>query len=66
MYNFDDMLPVNPPQKCEAPHCFIASYPPVARPGQANGFFVNTYFLQPDRKSELAGPVPVRSNGKCS
>jgi len=66
MYDFDDMLPVNPPASCEAPHCFVASYPPVTPAGQSDGFFVNTYFLQPDRKSELAGPVPVRSNGTCS
>jgi hypothetical protein len=41
---------------------FIGSYPPVTPPGQQGGFFVNTYFLQPDRKSELVGPVPVRAN----
>ena len=40
---------------------FIGSYPPVTPPGQQDGFFVNTYFLQPDRKSELSGPVPVRA-----
>lgn len=46
--------------QCNAPDCFIASYPPVTPAGQVGPFFVNTYFLRPDRKSELAGPVPVR------
>jgi hypothetical protein len=60
MYNFDDLKPSTPVQEVERVP-FIGSYPPVTPPGQDNGFFVNTYFLQPDRKSELAGPVPVRS-----
>lgn len=46
--------------ECKAPSCFIGSYPPVTPAGQVGPFFVNTYFLRPDRKSELAGPVPVR------
>ena len=46
--------------ECKAPSCFIGSYPPVTPAGQMGPFFVNTYFLRPDRKSELAGPVPVR------
>lgn len=45
---------------------FIGSYPPVTPAGQQGGFFTNTYFLQPDRKSELAGPVPVRSDATCN
>ena len=48
--------------KCDPPQFFIASYPPVTPAGKMGPFFVNTYFLRPDRKSELAGPVPVRSN----
>lgn len=41
---------------------FIGSYPPVTPPGELGCFFVNSYYLRPDRKSELGGPVPVRSN----
>ena len=29
--------------------------------GETGSFFVNTYLLQPNRKMEVAGPVPVRS-----
>lgn len=47
---------------CMPPDCFIASYPPVTPAGQMGPFFVNTYFLRPDRVRELGGPVPVRSN----
>ena len=47
--------------QCQAPACFIGSYPPVTPAGQRGPFFVNTYYLQGDRKSELAGPVPVRA-----
>jgi hypothetical protein len=46
--------------ECNAPSCFIGSYPPVTPAGHMGPFFVNTYFLRPDRKSELVGPVPVR------
>jgi hypothetical protein len=47
--------------------CFVASYPPVAKPGQMGDFFVNTYLLQPDRKFETLGPATVRSSDveKC-
>lgn len=65
MYNFDEFVPKKDMKKTETP-LFIGSYPPIAPPGQRDGFFVNTYFLQPDRKSELKGAVPVRSHGKCS
>jgi len=44
--------------------CFIASYPPVSPAGEMGKFNVNTYFLQPNRKEELSGPVDVRS-GDC-
>ena len=52
---------------CKAPECFIGSYPPVTPAGYMGPFFVNTYFLQPDRKRELAGPVIIRSDflNKC-
>jgi len=46
---------------CDPPKCFIASYPPVTPAGQVGPFFVNTYFLQTDRRRELGGPVVVRS-----
>ena len=42
---------------CTAPACFIGSYPPVTPAGQMGPFLVNTYYLQADRKLELAGPV---------
>jgi hypothetical protein len=47
---------------CEPPECFIGSYAPVTPAGKTGPFHVNTYFLRNDRRSELAGPVPVRSN----
>jgi len=45
---------------CEPPACFVASYPPVTPTGQVGPFFVNSYFLRPDRSRELGGPVSVR------
>ena len=53
---------------CKAPDCFIGSYPPITPAGFMGPFFVNTYFLQPDRKRELAGPVIIRSDflNQCS
>ena len=59
-----------PGPPCEPPSCFVGSYPPVTPAGQTGPFFVNTYFLRPDRVRELGGPVPVRSkdiknNGHC-
>lgn len=65
MYNFDDLLP-NGKQTVPKTPLIINSYPPVTPPGSQGPFFVNTYFLQPDRKSEIKGAVPVRSSGKCS
>ena len=51
---------------CDAPNCFVASYPPVSKPGVEGSFFVNTSFLQPNRYAETVGPVPVRSvDFKC-
>jgi len=51
---------------CRAPDCFIASYPPVSKPGEEGLYFVNTSFLQPNRYLETVGPVPVRSEDfKC-
>ena len=51
------------PPKCDAPQCFIGSYPPVTPAGEMGPFFVNTYFLQPGRKLELAGPVTLKNSG---
>ena len=48
--------------QCKPPNCFIGSYPPVTPAGENGPFSVNTYFLRPDRRTELAGAVPVRSN----
>jgi hypothetical protein len=52
---------------CKAPMCFIGSYPPITHAGYIGPFFVNTYYLEGDRKRELAGPVIIRSDmvGKC-
>lgn len=51
---------------CKAPECFIASYPPISKPGELGLFNVNTSFLQPNRYAETVGPVPVRSvDFKC-
>lgn len=46
---------------CNAPTCFIGSYPPVAKAGEDGPFFVNTYLLQPDRRMETLGTATVRS-----
>lgn len=46
---------------CNAPGCFIGSYAPITPAGQVGPFWVNTYFLQPNRKKELAGPVTFTS-----
>ena len=46
---------------CSAPSCFVGSYAPVTKAGEEGAFFVNTYLLQPNRKMEVAGTVPVRS-----
>ena len=53
---------------CKAPGCFIGSYPPITPAGMMGPFFVNTWFLSPDRRRELAGPVVIRSGqfGKCN
>jgi hypothetical protein len=44
---------------CTPPSCFIGSYPPVTKAGEQGPFMVNTYFLRPDRRQELAGGVAV-------
>ena len=69
MADLDEVF-VGPSVSCKPPDCFVASYPPVTPAGQSGPFFVNTYFLRPDRIRALGGPVPVRSNdiknkGQC-
>lgn len=63
--DFDEAYATKPinaePIPCEAPECFVGSYPPVAKPGQGGPFFVNTYLMHPTRKFETVGTVPVRS-----
>jgi hypothetical protein len=49
------------PVPCNAPACFVGSYPPVSRAGENGKFNVNTYLLQPDRIFETLGPATVRS-----
>jgi hypothetical protein len=61
MYDFEELNTTGPTTMSVAPKdIFVGSYPPITPPGEMGDFFVNTYYLQSDRKSELAGPVPVR------
>lgn len=53
-----------PPPVLRPGQGFINSYPIVTPAGQNGDYFVNTYYLQPNRKAELVGPVSVRS-GDC-
>ena len=56
-----------PRPQCQAPNCFIGSYPPITPCGQVGPYFVNTKFLQPNRFAETVGPVPIRSEDlKCT
>ena len=48
--------------ECKAPSCFIGSYAPITHAGQNGPYWVNTYFLQPNRKLEVVGPVTIRSS----
>jgi len=72
LYNFDEAYdkPANiddSPLACQAPTCFVNSYAPVSKAGTLGTFNNNTYFLQPTRKFELVGAVPVRSaDFKCT
>ena len=47
---------------CTGPKCFIGSYPPITPAGKMGPYFVNTYFLQNDRRRELGGPVIIRGD----
>ena len=60
MYNFDKFVGQSKIEKVNRPP-FIGGYLPPAPPGTTQGFHINTMYLQPDRKSELSGPVSVRS-----
>jgi hypothetical protein len=52
---------------CQPPTCFVNSYAPVSKAGTLGAFNNNTYFLQPTRKFETVGAVPVRSGDfKCT
>lgn len=52
--------------ECKAPGCFVGSYAPITPAGYMGPFWVNTYYLQGDRKRELAGPVIIKSGTlKC-
>jgi hypothetical protein len=59
--DFNEVYANKPENKEETPADFVGSYAPVAKPGETGPFFVNTYLLQPNRKMEVVGTVPVRS-----
>lgn len=68
--DFDEVYMVEPCKYevpvCEAPNCFIGSYPPVSKIGELGPFHVNTKFLEPNRYAETLGHVTVRSvDFKC-
>ena len=58
--DFDEVYankPINAEEiPCKPPACFVGSYAPVAKAGEEGPFFVNTYLLQPNRKT-AAEPV---------
>ena len=56
-YNKDMKVYFNTPYP---PPIFATSYPPITPTGEMGDFFVNTYFLRPDRRQEIHGPVSVR------
>ena len=63
MADFDEVYSVpttyNKASKEEVPP-FVGSYVPITPAGQDGPFLVNTYYLRPDRKAELGGPVSIR------
>jgi hypothetical protein len=69
-YNQPLVMGPNPYQYapvCKAPECFIGSYAPVTPAGHVGPYWVNTYFLEPSRRREIAGPVVIRSGMfKCN
>ena len=46
--------------KCQAPQCFVGSYPPVTPGGKMGPFFVNTYLLTPWRYAGTVSATPIR------
>lgn len=46
---------------CNPPNCFKGSYPPITPLGYWGPYWVNTCYLQPARRLEIAGPVSMRS-----
>ena len=64
MADFDEVYSVPcdyvPEAELPTPDTFVGSYVPVTPAGQDGDFLVNTYYLRPDRKAELGGPVPIR------
>lgn len=69
--DFNEVYASKPPTfeeiPCKPPACFVGSYAPVAKAGEEGPFYMNTYLLQPNRKFETFGTVPVRSGDleKC-
>lgn len=64
--NIDEVQPMTTPCNEVRPvfkpnNTFIGTYPPISKAGTQGSFFVNTHLIQPERKFEVAGPVPVRS-----
>ena len=63
--DFNEVYASKPPTfeeiPCKPPACFVGSYAPVAKAGEEGPFYMNTYLLQPNRKFETFGTVPVRS-----
>lgn len=63
MANFDTVYNSDMKTYFKTPYpapMFAANYPQVTPAGQMGDFFVNTYFLRPDRRQEIPGPIPVR------
>ena len=46
------------PIPCEAPECFVGSYP-CGQAWEGGSFFVNTHLMHPTRKFETVGTVSV-------
>jgi len=65
MADFDKVFQSKPANldkiTCNPPACFVGSYAPISKAGEEGRFFNNTYLLEPNRKMETVGPVPVRS-----
>lgn len=64
MADFDEVysVPTTYKDSEEAVPLFVGSYVPITPAGQEGPFLVNTYYLRPDRKAELGGPVSIRES----